>query len=143
MKQATVLSHMATGRIGIPLDRVEQFAEVLEMNPEEFSFAVIEQREPAMLGLLSRFYGHVCDRAQSGELASLIDEMRSTADLSSRQMSDIREILRQRDTPSRLVTGRASELISVIRSARPIGLDDREWERLIAMVKLFLDQAVL
>lgn len=141
MKQATVLSHMATGRIGIPLDRVEQFAEVLEMNVEEFSLAVIEQREPAMLGLLSRLYGHVGNRAQSGELASLIDEMRSTVDLSSRQMEDIRDILRHRGTPARLVTGRASELISAIRSAQPNGLDDREWERLIARVKVFLDEA--
>lgn len=48
INQAAVLSHMATGRIGIPPERVTQFATVLGMDAVEFGMAVIDQRFPSL-----------------------------------------------------------------------------------------------
>ncbi|RJT23288.1 XRE family transcriptional regulator [Chakrabartia godavariana] len=40
------LSHMATGRISIPVGRVLDLAHVLEIDPAELLLAVLEQRHP-------------------------------------------------------------------------------------------------
>lgn len=45
-KQAVVLSHMATGRVPIPIDRAGDLAEVLEMDKAAFIKAVLRQRHP-------------------------------------------------------------------------------------------------
>ena len=45
-KQAVVLSHMATGRVPIPIDRAEEIANVLEIDPKAFLKAVVKQRHP-------------------------------------------------------------------------------------------------
>jgi len=138
MNQATVLSHMATGRIGIPLDRVQQFAEVLDLNVEAFSLAVIEQREPAMLSLLQSVYRVETEGTDSAERAGLIREIRAAKVLSPRQISLIRDIVRDPELSTRVVTGRESELIWKIREARPMGPEDGEWDKLTALIDLIL-----
>lgn len=45
-KQAVVLSHMASGRVPIPIDRSIAFAERLGIDPTAFLTAVLEQRHP-------------------------------------------------------------------------------------------------
>ena len=45
-KQAVVLSHMASGRVPIPIDRAEEFADVLQLDKTAFLAAVVEQRHP-------------------------------------------------------------------------------------------------
>lgn len=45
-KQAVVLSHMATGRAPIPINRAADLAEVLEMDRAAFIRAVLRQRHP-------------------------------------------------------------------------------------------------
>ena len=44
LKQAVVLSHMASGRMPIPLDRAEQLADALDLDKQNFLFSVLEQR---------------------------------------------------------------------------------------------------
>lgn len=139
MKQATVLSHMATGRIGIPLDRVQQFAEFLDLNVEAFSLAVIEQREPAMLSLLHSVYSVGPEEVDPPARANLIREIRAAEELSSGQISLMRDIIKDPEMSVRVVTGRYRELISKIKEVRPNGPDDREWDRLFGLVGLLLD----
>lgn len=43
-KQAVVLSHMATGRVPIPLDRALDIAAVVGLPPRRFLLSVLEQR---------------------------------------------------------------------------------------------------
>jgi transcriptional regulator with XRE-family HTH domain len=43
-KQSAVLSHMALGRVPIPIERVEELAEHLDLDPKEFLIAVLKQR---------------------------------------------------------------------------------------------------
>lgn len=45
-KQAVVLSHMANGRVPIPIDRALDIAEVVGLPAKEFLIAVLEQRHP-------------------------------------------------------------------------------------------------
>jgi hypothetical protein len=45
-KQSTVLSHMANGRIPVPLARAREIASVMGISQSEFLIAVMEQREP-------------------------------------------------------------------------------------------------
>jgi hypothetical protein len=45
-KQSTVLSHMANGRIPVPMARAREIASVMGIPQSEFLIAVMEQREP-------------------------------------------------------------------------------------------------
>jgi len=47
-KQAVVLSHMASGRVPIPIDRAEDLAEALKLDKASFLQAVVRQRYPAV-----------------------------------------------------------------------------------------------
>lgn len=46
--QPVVLSHMATGRVPIPIDRAVEIAEAVGMSPKTFLEAVLEQRHPGI-----------------------------------------------------------------------------------------------
>src|SRR4051794_35113776 len=43
---SVVLSHMTLGRVPIPIDRAEDIANALGMEPKAFLLAVLEQRHP-------------------------------------------------------------------------------------------------
>lgn len=45
-RSSVVLSHMATGRVPIPIDRANDIAELLNLDPRQFLLAVLEQRYP-------------------------------------------------------------------------------------------------
>ncbi|CAN5469811.1 hypothetical protein BH10PSE14_BH10PSE14_27410 [soil metagenome] len=45
-KQPVVLSHMASGRVPIPIDRAPSLAGALEIDPHAFLAAVLDQRHP-------------------------------------------------------------------------------------------------
>jgi hypothetical protein len=45
-KATVVISHMATGRVPIPLDRAVEIAEVVGIDSRKFFIAVLEQRHP-------------------------------------------------------------------------------------------------
>jgi hypothetical protein len=47
-KQPVVLSHMATGRTPIPIDRALDIARVAGLSPRAFLMSVLEQRHPAI-----------------------------------------------------------------------------------------------
>jgi hypothetical protein len=47
-KQPVVLSHMATGRVPIPIDRALDIARVVGLPPKRFLLAVLEQRHPGL-----------------------------------------------------------------------------------------------
>src|SRR3546814_12252341 len=43
-RSSVVLSHMASGRVPIPIERVDDYAQLLEIDEGEFLLAVLEQR---------------------------------------------------------------------------------------------------
>jgi len=140
IKQSTVLSHMGTGRIGIPLDRAEQFAALLDMNAVEFTLAVLEQREPDVHALLGGAYGFEESAALSGEAEAIIAMARHAEGLTTGHVSLIRDILHEKVPVGRWATGREGELLGIIRSARPQRMDDIEWDELFASLREFLSR---
>lgn len=47
-KTSVVLSHMALGRVPIPIDRVEELAGILKLDKRSFLQAVVRQRHPTV-----------------------------------------------------------------------------------------------
>ena len=52
-KQSTVLSHMASGRVPIPIERAIVFADHLDLARSQFLTAVMKQRHPDVLRALT------------------------------------------------------------------------------------------
>jgi hypothetical protein len=52
-KATVVISHMATGRVPIPLERAVEIASVVGLDPRQFFLAVLEQRYPGSTQVLS------------------------------------------------------------------------------------------
>lgn len=89
-KQAVVLSHMANGRVPIPIDRAEDFADALRLDKRSFLQAVIKQRHPAVSW-------HLLSTGQSGSHDSLAQELEailgaSLKGLSKEQRAVMREV---------------------------------------------------
>jgi hypothetical protein len=55
-KQAVVLSHMASGRVAIPLEKVTAIADEVGIDASAFLLAAIEQRVPGAADLLDSSY---------------------------------------------------------------------------------------
>ena len=53
-KQATVLSHMASGRVLVPLDRAKEIALAVGIDPADLLMAAVEQRVEGARQILSR-----------------------------------------------------------------------------------------
>jgi hypothetical protein len=71
-KQATVLSHMAKGRVPVPLDRAAQIAGAVGIGPAQFLLAAVEQRTNDATKLLRPDDAQSsADNGFAGELALL------------------------------------------------------------------------
>jgi hypothetical protein len=138
--QSTVFSHMATGRIGIPLERAEQFAALLDMNAVDFTLAVLEQREPGVHALLAGAFDFEAGGAVSAEAGAIIAMVRRAQGLSADHVALIGDILREDVPVGRWAIGRNAELLGVIRAARPLGMDEAEWDELFAIVREFVSR---
>lgn len=133
IKQATVLSHMATGRIGIPLDRAEELAQLLDINQQMFCAAVLEQRAPSIFRIL----------VEEGPSASPSDAARNadlrralvSAELSPEQEATIRAILSGGPGCVRWLSENEAALLTTIRECRPMGLTDHDLQFLGGFLK--------
>lgn len=129
--QATVLSHMAHGRIGIPLDRVAQFAEILGLDSADFSLAVLKQRAPEV-------YAELNDR---------FDFSTTGADQSSKTVLTSAGVHAPTNSPPlneahRIAIGYETDLIDLVRLHRPLGLSPTEKRILLELVEGLLTNAV-
>ena len=98
-KQAVVLSHMASGRAPIPIDRAEEIARTYEISPPKFLSAVIEQRHPDVNWKL------ISDAAQNSDESNLAAELEIILDaplstLNAEQRRILREVVAE-PRPSR------------------------------------------
>lgn len=119
-KQAVVLSHMASGRVPIPIDRAEQLAEVLELNKARFLRAVVEQRHPEVnWAILSNVRSREpVDADPLGEelRAILGKPLRS---LSGEQRRVMREVAAEIHTARRWISVHELPVLELIRTWRP------------------------
>lgn len=92
-KSAVVLSHLRTGRLPIPIDRVSDIARATKMDEGRFLLAVLEQRHPDVdfLSLLATEAGTKAKNDQRNDaVQALIGK--AAPDLNRDQVGVIREV---------------------------------------------------
>lgn len=115
-KQAAVLSHMASGRIPIPIARAEDIATALDINPAIFMKMVLNQRHPSISVLLDG------ERTNQFSLESQFDDTgfgRGLRNAKPSQMRIIQEVLRDVDASERWISIPEVYLVKLIRQLRP------------------------
>lgn len=114
-KQAVVLSHMALGRVPIPIDRAMDLAEALEIDPRRFLAAVLNQRHPdidwSLLG--------ADDAVQSVSLITELTAGRLPDELTPGQRRVIREAAADTQAQRRWLTVHEASAVDLLRELRP------------------------
>lgn len=132
-KTSVVLSHMASGRVPIPIDRSLDFARLLGMDPAIFIMAVMEQRHPNIdFRRILASYGK--GKAQSTTPSTLAAELESIAgmpldELPMPVINVLREAVADRNSARRFVRMAEVPLIEHIRRVRPDGLSPAEMKK--------------
>jgi hypothetical protein len=118
-KQSVVLSHMALGRVPIPLERAAQFADLLKIDRREFLLAVLEQRLPDVDW--SEIASSGAARSGAGELVTSLEAIAGGAldNLNSEQKFVMREVARDRYASERWLSVHEVPTVAQIRSLRP------------------------
>jgi hypothetical protein len=129
-KQPVVLSHMASGRIPVPVERATQLAAALELDERHFVHAVLEQRYPNVSWRELFGYSRI-----SADVTELISRWAGAPvrELSEEHLRIARELLRDRYPGERWLSPHEVATISMIRSLRPEfitgGLTDEELDK--------------
>jgi hypothetical protein len=135
-KSSVVLSHMALGRVPIPIDRAMDFARLLKLDPEKFVLAVLEQRHPDID--FKRLFGVTSKQksvAKGGRESFTLDELESIAgnaldDLPVDQINVMREVASDPKASRRWLTLSELQTIDLIRQSKPEGLTPAERSKL-------------
>ena len=122
LKQATVLSHMANGRMAIPLDRAPQLALALGMEPANFTKLVLKQRSPDVFAILEKYEDRF-DQAKSKQLEQLEAVLVGGDAFPSDVLRIIAEVVRDRKPEERWLAISEVAVVRELRNLRPAGLD--------------------
>ena len=113
-KQAVVLSHMANGRVPIPIDRALDIAEVIGLPAREFLVSVLEQRHKEVnWGLITGIGDDFV-----GSLEALAG--RPLAQLSAEHRAVMRDVVVESKPSRRWLTLAELPLIDTLRSEAPL-----------------------
>ena len=136
-RQAAVLSHMASGRIPIPVERAEKIAVALDINPSAFMKMVLKQRYPNMsLAVEQHVFEH---HALLNGLDTSLPPGLNNATPS--QMRIIREVLRDEHASERWLSPHEVFFVSEIRRLRPDIIADGLSSDDLQQVRLALGRA--
>lgn len=118
-RQAVVLSHMAMGRVPIPIDRAEDLAGVLGLDKKAFLAAVVEQRHPKVDWSLLSGVG----AKQSGDAGALAQDLeaivgRPIAQLTREHRKVMREVVADPHPERRWLTIHEVPAIETLRKHR-------------------------
>jgi DNA-binding transcriptional regulator YdaS (Cro superfamily) len=131
-KQSVVLSHMALGRVPIPLERAAQFADLLLLDKREFVTAVLAQRLPDIDW--SELISSGPAPTKASEMVSCLEALAqgSLDALSLGQKTVMREVAADQYAEERWLSVHEVPAIALLRSLRPnmgsdgLSLEDRE-----------------
>ena len=115
-KQAVVLSHMANGRIPIPVERAQEIAEVLDINPTYFIKLVLKQRFPTISLPFDETSSHQTNLSTDINLIGLGDGLGKATPT---QLRIIRDVLRDHRPEERWLSTQEVFVVSEIRKLRP------------------------
>ena len=119
-KQSVVLSHMASGRVAIPLERAPEIATAVGLDRGEFVDAVFEQRYPeahsTYLATHADWSGHI-----GAEVVSDLESRsgRAFAALCQEQRAVIAEAMSDSSPRRRWLTIHEAPMIAQLREVRP------------------------
>ena len=113
--QATVLSHMANGRVAVPIERATQIARAVEIDEREFLAAAVAQRAPEAKNLLGQGY-----ETAFGLVAEIAMIAGTPPDqLTDEQKAVIREVAGDASPRRRWLSLAELRAVTVIREAKP------------------------
>lgn len=118
-RHGVVLSHMATGRAPIPIDRAEQLAHELGMDPAMFLRAVVEQRHPDVSWDL--IASHPPSEAQEEILQMQYAIDASLDDLIEEQIDVMREVMADPNPRRRWLSLEELAALDLLRGSRSDG----------------------
>jgi hypothetical protein len=144
-RQPVVLSHMAAGRVPIPIDRAIEFADALGLSKTVFLKAVLEQRHPSVDWSAWSHQGdeeRLGGDAVPGGLVATLEQIAGGAldELTPDQARVMREVAADRNAGRRWLTVHEVEMIELIRKLAPAiqvyGLLAAERQRLTEALRL-------
>lgn len=132
-KASVVISHMASGRVPIPVDRVGDFARLLRMDYGDFLLAVLEQRYPdidfkTVLKKLPKGTGKAASGSMlAGELESIAGQ--PLDDLPIPVVNILRSAVSDRTPQRRWLDMNEVPVIEALRKAHPLGLTPAQMKK--------------
>lgn len=131
-KQATVLSHMANGRVAIPIERAADIARAVGLPPADLLAAAVEQRSPEAADLLpiSRNLAREDDQGITFELRLIAGQ--EMDELNAGQKSVLREVVADGSASRRWLSVAELPVVLMLRRLRPdisrngLSIQDRE-----------------
>lgn len=137
-KQAAVLSHMANGRIPIPVERAQEIATVLDINPHAFMKLVLNQRYPDMpVSVEDDVTNHFALLSELSHPSLPVGLSNATPS----QMRIIREVLRDDHASERWLSPHEVFFVNEIRKLRPDIIADGLSSDDLQQVRLALKRA--
>lgn len=117
-RTAVVLSHMATGRVAIPIDRAVELANILKLEQNSFLLAVLKQRHPEIN------WGRLFEKELSAEDQGLAMELEAVLggrlkDLSQEQRAVMREVAAEPHPRRRWLSVHELPAVNVLRETVP------------------------
>ena len=125
-KTSVVLSHMALGRVPIPIDRALDFARLLKMPPGEFLMAVLEQRYPGidwprhLAGMSKKATSKAAESYVTSELEALAGTELDS--LPQQVVNVLRDVVADRNAPRRWMSLHEVPIVETLREHHPHGL---------------------
>lgn len=123
-KSSVALSHMATGRAPIPIDRALAYAKKLKVDPAEFLLATLEQRFPD-IDFMRILVGKKKDLATGTDAEELVaDDLRSAAGCALSEIPEatlrlLTDLLNDRDPQRRVLSHDELAIMDIFRKERP------------------------
>lgn len=139
-KQSVVLSHMALGRVPIPVDRARQLATHIGLNQREFLLAVLKQRFPDISW--SDTLGASQVREATTDLVGTLELIagRPLMELSEEQAKVMREVAADTNAGRRWLSVHEVATVEMIRKAVPTfsnsGLQMSDLDAIAALLTL-------
>lgn len=132
-KQAVVLSHMANGRVPVPLERAPDIARATGLDPSQFLAAAVAQRNPEAADLLGRQIAADRVGGIAFELAAIADAPLDA--LNEEQQAVLREVVADPRPRRRWLAVAELPAVLSLRQARPRmvhdGLSGADLERIL------------
>ena len=137
-KTAVVLSHMATGRVAVPIDRAVELADILKLDEKSFLLAVLQQRHPDIK------WGRLFHKEPAADDHNLAMELEAVLgarlkDLTPEQRAVMREVAGERSPRRRWLSVHELGMVTMLRERFPEmttdGVDQADMVKIMSAIE--------